>query len=294
MKAESTLMAFFRRLGMDRIAWSLRRLHCPVGKNDLVLEVGSGGNPYWRANVLCDAYLETSERHFEPLIQDRPMVLAFTEDLPFKDDSFDFVIASHVLEHSTDPERFLSEIQRVGRAGYIEVPDAFFERLANYSFHRLEITDRDNALIIRKKSAYIQDADLYELCGRKTGRFIYNWVNRNPFEFHVRFYWSRATGGIKYKIVNPDYVFDWTPLGKEKNTPRPSLMARFKTICLHMFRSLLSQKGRNRRIRVEDFLWCPQCRCSRLETTAVEITCADCRAEFPVHQGGVADFTRTK
>ena len=156
---ESASMRLFRGLGMDPIAWSLRRLYCPVSKTDLVLEVGSGGNPYWRANVLCDALWETSQRHFAKLIRDRPTVLAFTENLPFKDDSFDFVIASHVLEHSEDPGQFLEEIQRVGKAGYIEVPDALFERLSTYYMHRLEITDRDGTLIIRKKRDYIQDRE---------------------------------------------------------------------------------------------------------------------------------------
>ena len=92
MKLESFLMHFFRILGFDSLAWSLRRFYCPVKKNDLVLEVGSGGNPYFRSNVLCDAYFETIERHFEPLVSDRPTVLAFTENLPFKDNVFDAVI----------------------------------------------------------------------------------------------------------------------------------------------------------------------------------------------------------
>ncbi len=82
-----------------------------------MLEVGSGGNPYARADVLLDAYEETRERHWAPLIADRPLVLGFVEDLPFHDHAFDFMIASHVLEHSARPERFLAELQRVARAG---------------------------------------------------------------------------------------------------------------------------------------------------------------------------------
>ena len=93
-------MRLFRALGMERVAWALRRLHCPVGSDALVLEVGSGGNPYARANVLLDAYEETRQRHWAPLTTDRPTVLGFVEALPFRDGSFDFVIASHVLEHS--------------------------------------------------------------------------------------------------------------------------------------------------------------------------------------------------
>ncbi len=112
-ETESGLMKFYRKLHLDSIAWSLRRVYCPVSKDALVLEVGIGSSPYFRANVLCDTYEETQERFFAPLTQDRPAILAFGESLPFKDDAFDFVIASHVLEHSMDLDKFLSELQRV-------------------------------------------------------------------------------------------------------------------------------------------------------------------------------------
>jgi hypothetical protein len=85
IKIESRAMRLFRKLGFNSIAWSLRRLHCPVKKTDLVLEVGSGGNPYFCANVLCDAYFETQERFFARLVCDRPTVIASAENLPFKD-----------------------------------------------------------------------------------------------------------------------------------------------------------------------------------------------------------------
>jgi len=154
---ESLPMRLARRLGSERTAWALRRFHCPVPDAALVLEVGSGGNPYARANVLLDAYEHTRERHWAPLVSDRPTVLGFVEDLPFRDGAFDFVIASHVLEHSADPMRFLGELQRVATAGYIEVPDAFMERVNPYRDHRLEITVRDGRLIVRKKPGWQAD-----------------------------------------------------------------------------------------------------------------------------------------
>lgn len=101
-----------------KIAWSLRRLALEIPPDALVLEVVSGGNPYPRANVLLDAYEETRERHWVPLIHDRPTVLSFGENLPFKDKSFDYVIAAHVLEHTPYPEKFLAELQRVARGAW--------------------------------------------------------------------------------------------------------------------------------------------------------------------------------
>jgi ubiquinone/menaquinone biosynthesis C-methylase UbiE len=153
-KTEFKLMNLLSTLGLDGVAWSLRRLHCPVNSKALVLDVGSGGNPYPRANVLLDAYEETFERYHSKLVKDRPLVYGLVENMPFKDKCFDFVIASHVLEHVSDPAAFLSELMRVAKAGYIETPDAFIERLIPFRFHRLEVTERNDRLVIYKKSSW--------------------------------------------------------------------------------------------------------------------------------------------
>mgnify|MGYP001452628288 FL=1 len=97
---------------INKIKWSLRRLNLNIKTEALVLEVGSGGNPYPRSNVLLDAYEETRERHWDALVNDRPTVLSFGENLPFKDKAFDYVIAAHVLEHTPHPEKFLRELER--------------------------------------------------------------------------------------------------------------------------------------------------------------------------------------
>ena len=285
-ETESRTMRFFRKIGMDPIAWSLRRVHCPVGKDALVLEVGSGASPYFRANVLCDAYEETQERFFTPLVHDRPTVLAFVERLPFKDDAFDFVIASHVLEHSAEPEKFLAEIQRVAKAGYIEVPDAFMERLTHYGFHRLEITDDVDGLIIRKKKGYIQDEEVVELFHNKARPFFPKWVARFPFQFHVRYYWSKDTGGIRYKVLNPECPADWpapqSPVPAE--TPRLPLMAAVKQKTLAMVRRLFSQAARNKSIDLLGLLRCPQCGGAdyKMDDAGAHAVCRKCGASHTI------------
>ena len=104
-------------MNFDSISWSLRRWHVPVNKNDLVLEIGSGGNPYFRSNILCDAD-HRNEDHFQELVTDRPLVVAYGENLPFKDNAFDFAIASYVFEHSRNPELFIKELGRVAKKGF--------------------------------------------------------------------------------------------------------------------------------------------------------------------------------
>ena len=291
MKSNSKIMQIFLKLKMDKMAWSFRRLHCPVDKDALVLEVGSGGNPYFRSNVLIDAYFDTRERHYAKLISDRHTVLGFVENLPFKDNSFDFVIASHVLEHSKDPEKFLSELQRVARGGYIEVPDAFFERLACYLDHRLEITDINNELIIRKKKNYIQDREVYKLFQNKVSSVFTKIVGQNPFKFNVRYYWSKENGGIKYKIVNPDYNFDWEAPQTDKVYRKPTLVASIKQSVLKLARKYLSQNKRNQSIDLIPLLICPKCKSENLIKQGTQnVVCDTCNSIYPIIENEIIKF----
>lgn len=288
---ESRLMRVCRRLGLERVAWSLRRLHCPVDQDALVLEVGSGGNPYFRANVLLDAFEVTRQRHWAPLVADRPTVLGAVERLPFRDNAFDFVIASHVLEHSTDPGAFLSELQRVARSGYIEVPDAFMERLNPYRDHRLEITVRDETLVIRKKASWQADAELAELYEAKAKKYIAGrTIPKHPFAFHVRYYWD---GEIRARVMNSEVDADWVaPVGTQV-VPAPGFRARINARMLALVRALLSQRSRNRQLKLDSLLACPLCRSVDLDIGAALIHCRSCAADYPVRNGLPVMFAET-
>ncbi len=282
MGEESLLMKFFKRIGMTRIAWSLRRLYVPVPKDALVLEVGSGGNPYPRTNVLLDAYEETVQRYYIPLVKDRPIVLGFAECLPFKDKSFDFIIASHVFEHTTDVDAFLRELQRVGKAGYLETPDAFFERVNPYRSHRIEVTEDNGILRINKKSSPVPDKEIVWLFENKLKR-LKNWsyfLSTNPFEFHVRYYWSEK---IDYIIVNPKVSIEWEPpdyQSKQNGSRAPSIRMQIVTI----IRFLFSQRTKNRKINIFDFLICPTCGSESIKKVEDRIVCNRCAAVYEIKE----------
>jgi uncharacterized protein YbaR (Trm112 family) len=284
MKTESLGMSLLKTIGFESAAWSLRRIYCPVDKHSLVLEVGSGGNPYPRANVLLDAYEETRERHWAPLIHDRPTVLAYGEELPFKDKAFDFVIASHVLEHSPEPEKFLGELQRVASAGYIETPDAFMERINPYKDHRLEVTLRDGSLLIRKKPAWIVDNALVELYEERAK----TWVTRelipnHPFSFHVRYYWRDR---INFQIINPMEDATWQPVETDKPTGnREGSRKSVRTILLQWMRRLFSRNGRNNRIDVLPLLRCPECHGVDFKQGDDRLECKSCHAWYEIRNG---------
>jgi len=137
---------------LNRVRWALRKALLPVSADGLVLDVGSGGCPYPRSDVLLERHGDAWHRCGAALVMDRPIVFGDALHMPFKNKAFDFVIASHVLEHVREPEQFLGELMRVGKAGYIETPNVLFERVIPYPIHCLEMMAVEGKLYIRKKA----------------------------------------------------------------------------------------------------------------------------------------------
>jgi len=288
IKERSFLMKFFDSFGLKKISWSLRRLHCPIPKNFLVLEIGSGGNPYYRSNVLIDKYLDTKERHWVPLVKDRKVILGSGEYLPFKNKSFDFIVASHVLEHSIEPELFIKELMRVGNSGYIETPHAFFERINPYDDHRSEIYFRDNTLFIKKKSNSIEDKELNFLYEHKSKKIMSKKViPSNPEVFHTRIYWNKK---INYKILNPNQISSWKINSSvDDHLFHITLRAKFAKYFLFIVRYIFSQRKRNNTIDIKQLLACPECKKNKLYFGYQTIYCHQCDKKYS-HSDGIPNL----
>ena len=103
-----------------------------VEKVDSVLEVGCGTGAVLLAvkqRSLGTSHqgvdLANPNEHPDPGVIEANILLQSYDGvrLPFEDNSFDLVYASHVLEHVPDERGFLAEIKRVSRRWvYIEVP----------------------------------------------------------------------------------------------------------------------------------------------------------------------------
>ncbi len=98
-----------------------------------VLDIGSGHNPYEKADILCERYFEDFERTDHIKIDSRPFVICTLESLPFKDKTFNLITCSHVLEHVDNPRMALEEIKRVGKAAYVVTPSWIAE---NYMYRK--------------------------------------------------------------------------------------------------------------------------------------------------------------
>ena len=159
------------------------RIHLLPQRGWLVLDVGSGDGPTPAADVLCDRFVGDDAERTAPLKMDRPFVSGDVQDLPFVDRAFDFVYCSHLLEHTTDPGRAISELQRVAGGGYIEVPSEYLEKAAKSTashlwFVRLE----ERTLVFSPKPTGTLDTLI-------NGVFDEMLMNRD--DLYTAFHWAR-------------------------------------------------------------------------------------------------------
>lgn len=111
---------------MKRLPW-WRRPHSAKR----LLEIGPGHNPFAGVTHLLERYVSDGhERGGNALLvpTSARLIVGEATVLPFAKRAFDFVYASHVLEHVEDPVQACREIMRVGAAGYVETPSPFLEQ----------------------------------------------------------------------------------------------------------------------------------------------------------------------
>jgi SAM-dependent methyltransferase len=119
-----------------------------------ILDIGCGYNANKFAKVICD--VQDLSNHY----QDKKFIRLSENKLPFKDKEFDFVVASHVMEHVEDVDFFIKELERVSKKGYIELPSMFednlvFENKKDHLWH-MDFDDVENKLLISKKVQYFE------------------------------------------------------------------------------------------------------------------------------------------
>ena len=119
-----------------------------------ILDVGCGYNAHSSANTICDV------QNLKEYYKNKNFIQIKEKKFPFKDKEFDFVIASHVIEHVEDVDFFLKELERVSKKGYIEVPtkledNLVFENKNDHVWH-IDFDDINNKLVISKRAQYIE------------------------------------------------------------------------------------------------------------------------------------------
>ena len=119
-----------------------------------ILDIGCGYSAHKDATDICDV------QDLSSFYKDKNFVRLDGNVLPFKDNEFDFVIASHVIEHVKDVKTFINELSRMSSKGYIELPtiledNLVFENKKDHIWH-MEFDDIDNKLNISEKIQYLE------------------------------------------------------------------------------------------------------------------------------------------
>jgi hypothetical protein len=136
-----------------------------------VLDVGGGAAPFPRATHVLDGMrFDEGGQQIVKLLED-VSPKRFTRDTwyqadacdhkpwPYPDKYFDYATCSHMLEDIRDPIWVCSELQRVAKAGYIEVPSRIQEQClgvenptyAGYLHHRWLVDIRGNRVEFQHK-----------------------------------------------------------------------------------------------------------------------------------------------
>jgi SAM-dependent methyltransferase len=192
-----------------------------IKPDDIVVDLGSGGDPIFRADLLVDKYIDTDyQRQFRG-IWDRPTVCADGAHLPFEDKSIDFLYCSHVIEHIPEPAPFLNEIQRVAKRGLIEAPHGDYEKIHPRSLHLWHVYADNGLLRMVQKSTGIEYPEIAEMYA-KVRRAIpnyYDFIADHWQTFNTSHLWE---GELRYSIDQngpfPESEFTRTATSREQST----------------------------------------------------------------------------
>lgn len=268
------------------LVFASRKLRLGIRPSDLVLEVGSGHNPHFRSNVLCDKFLTTSLHRQGQVAQPVPLVQGDIEHLPFRDRAFDFVIVSHILEHVDRPDQACHELARVAKRGYIETPHEFQERLIGGNpAHKWFVAEQSGRLVFRQKPGGYLDAALaaqiWQLQVERNAGWADFW-SKNTARLYVTHHWKEQIEcdviWEKGGYLGLQEVSDTADAARDEKLARPNL-ARLKLLARLLFAGRpISQTT------LAALLACPACR-GPLSLDDQVLCCPMCKCQYPIESG---------
>ena len=151
-----------------------------------ILDIGCGYRAHKNASVIADI------QDFSDFYKERKFIQIKGKNLPFKDNEFDFVIASHVIEHVAEFEFFIKELERITSKGYIELPSRLGDNLVfenkNDHIWWFNFDDSINQLLVSKKNQLIEPfitvstAKLFEKIFRESLVIELAWEEKIDFK----------------------------------------------------------------------------------------------------------------
>ncbi len=119
-----------------------------------ILDIGCGYTANKYATTVADV------QDLSNFYKEKKFIRITDKKLPFKDDEFDFVVTSHVIEHVEDFQFFISEIERITKQGYIELPtrlgdNIVFENLKDHIWW-FKYDDEFDSLLVSRKNQILE------------------------------------------------------------------------------------------------------------------------------------------
>jgi len=184
-----------------------------INNSDLVLDVGGGHNPFWRSDVIVELLPEDNSHRGEDInIGNRYLIEGDGINLPFRENSFDYIWLNHTIEHSQSPQIFCNELSRVGRRGYLGAPSEMYEILFNsHDYHLWILNIQDGELVACKKDEnFIKSSNYFgELFGllQDNSEIFYKFYRGHFNIFKVNINWENE---INCNIKNAWPLFDYS------------------------------------------------------------------------------------
>lgn len=268
-----------------------RRIAIPVTAQSLVLDIGSGDKPHWRADVLLDSMpnpaLGGQREGGDKVIADRPFVVADITKMPFRDHSFDYVICSHVLEHVLDPEAAIHEIERIGKKGYIELPFEGAAKVQDFITHRWYCRKDGETLVFTGKNNIAFDEAIDTFVTNPEIQAGIRAMGRDYFDaFSISLYWN---GSIRRSVYGKPFMFESFDVVASQHVVRQSARHWIRTVVYQLLRRILRWWYGVGAIRVDiaSLLQCPSCKNSVSRDIDEEYRCTQCRSKIDIRIPGM-------
>ena len=164
-----------------------------------ILDIGCGYRANKNATIIAD--IQDLSNHYKG----KKFIKINGKNLPFRDKEFDFVIASHVIEHVEDFEFFMKELERISTKGYIELPSRLGDNLIfeNKNDHVwwFAYDDVNNQIVASKRNQLV-DPFMTVSMGK-----LFEEIFRESFVLELA--WEEK---IEYKIDNKIRLDDFTKI----------------------------------------------------------------------------------
>jgi hypothetical protein len=191
---------------------SVDRLLAHLPDHAVLLDVGGGVLPLNRADWVMDAVAYEDRAGFGSLGPGPERFSGATwvqrdicarEPWPFADKQLDFAVCSHTLEDVRDPIWVCGELNRVAKAGYIEVPSRLEEQSygfqgpwTGWSHHRWLIDIDDDDITFVHKSGVLERGDAHFPPDFRNGLSAEERVStlwwQDAFGYQERLFWDAS------------------------------------------------------------------------------------------------------